>query len=127
MSAFRPRGAAVLQISEDDRALIYLAAARKHRTQLEIAQSLGVDVRTMRRCESGAQIPKPYVVPALQRLLPMRLLNEPRADFDFVDLFAGIGGIRMPSEEVGGRCIYTCEWDSYAQKTYTENFGAQHV
>lgn len=117
----------MLQISEDDRALVYLAAARKRRTQREIAQSLGVDIRTIRRWETGEQRPKPYVVPALQRLLPMQLLNEPCADFDFVDLFAGIGGIRLPFEEVGGRCIYTCEWDSYARKTYAENFGSQHA
>lgn len=116
----------MLQITEDDRALVYLAAARKHRTQREIAQSLGVDIRTIRRWETGEQKPKPYVVPALQRLLPMQLLTDPAADFDFVDLFAGIGGIRLPFEEVGGRCVFTCEWDSYAQKTYAENFGTGH-
>lgn len=116
----------MLTISEDDRALVYLAAARKHRTQREIAQSLGVDIRTVRRWETGEQKPKPYLVPALQRLLPMRLLTEGEPRFDFVDLFAGIGGLRLPFEEIGGRCVFTCEWDSYAVKTYAENFGIGH-
>jgi DNA (cytosine-5)-methyltransferase 1 len=111
---------------KEDRASIYLAAARKHRTQREIAHSLGVDVRTIRRWETGEQTPKPYIVPALQRLLPTQLLAEPEGEFDFVDLFAGIGGLRLPFEEVGGRCIFTSEWDAYAQKTYIENFGTAH-
>jgi DNA (cytosine-5)-methyltransferase 1 len=48
------------------------------------------------------------------------------ADFDFIDLFAGIGGIRTPFEEVGGRCVFTSEWDLYAQRTYTANFPVGH-
>jgi len=114
----------MLQIAEDDRTLVYLAAARKHRTQREIARSLGVDVRTIRRWEAGEQKPKPYLVPALQRLLPTQFLTDREAEFDFIDLFAGIGGIRLPFEEAGGRCVFTSEWDAYAQKTYAENFRA---
>lgn len=49
-----------------------------------------------------------------------------RNDFTFVDLFAGIGGIRQAfeNETVGGRCVMTSEWDTYAKKTYEENFPA---
>lgn len=43
--------------------------------------------------------------------------------FTFVDLFAGIGGLRLGLERVGGRCIYSSEWDKYAQKTYSVWFG----
>ena len=43
--------------------------------------------------------------------------------FLFVDLFAGIGGIRIPFEELGGKCVFTSEWDKYAQDTYEANFG----
>lgn len=43
--------------------------------------------------------------------------------FTFIDLFAGIGGIRMGFEGVGGECVFTSEWDTYAQKTYQANFG----
>ncbi|MDD4718498.1 MAG: DNA cytosine methyltransferase [Bacilli bacterium] len=43
--------------------------------------------------------------------------------YKFIDLFAGIGGIRIAFESVGGDCVFSCEWDKYAQKTYAENFG----
>jgi C-5 cytosine-specific DNA methylase len=43
--------------------------------------------------------------------------------FTFVDLFAGIGGMRIGLERVGGRCLFTSEWDKYAQKTYRAWFG----
>jgi len=43
-------------------------------------------------------------------------------DFKFIDLFAGIGGIRIPFQELGGECVFTSEWDPHAQKTYEANF-----
>lgn len=43
--------------------------------------------------------------------------------FTFIDLFAGIGGIRLAFEAQGGECVYSCEWDKYAQETYEANFG----
>lgn len=43
--------------------------------------------------------------------------------FRFIDLFAGIGGIRIPFQELGGKCVFTSEWDSFANKTYISNFG----
>lgn len=43
--------------------------------------------------------------------------------FTFIDLFAGIGGIRLPFQELGGKCVFTSEWDKFAQKTYRINFG----
>lgn len=46
--------------------------------------------------------------------------------FQFIDLFAGIGGFRMGFESIGGDCVYTSEWDSAAQKTYQENFKCEH-
>ena len=45
------------------------------------------------------------------------------ADFTFIDLFAGIGGIRIAFESVGGRCIFTSEYNEWAKKTYLANFG----
>lgn len=41
----------------------------------------------------------------------------------FIDLFAGIGGIRIPFEELGYRCVFSSEWDPKAQRTYAHNFG----
>lgn len=43
--------------------------------------------------------------------------------FKYIDLFAGIGGIRIPFEEQGGKCVFTSEWDKYAQQTYEANYG----
>jgi DNA (cytosine-5)-methyltransferase 1 len=43
--------------------------------------------------------------------------------FKFVDLFAGIGGIRLAYQNIGGKCVFTSEWDIYSKKTYDANFG----
>jgi DNA (cytosine-5)-methyltransferase 1 len=53
-------------------------------------------------------------------------LDGEGAAFTFVDLFAGIGGIRQAFQEVGGQCIFTSEWDTYAQRTYAANFPDGH-
>lgn len=46
-------------------------------------------------------------------------------DFTFIDLFAGIGGMRIAYEKVGGHCVYSNEWNKYSQQTYFANFGEQ--
>ncbi|MFE8695972.1 DNA cytosine methyltransferase [Cytobacillus sp. FJAT-53684] len=43
--------------------------------------------------------------------------------FKFIDLFAGIGGMRTAFQNLGGKCVFSSEWDLYAQKTYYENYG----
>ncbi len=43
--------------------------------------------------------------------------------FTFIDLFAGIGGMRLGFEAVGGECVFTSEWNKYARQTYAANFG----
>lgn len=43
--------------------------------------------------------------------------------FTFIDLFAGVGGFRIAMQNLGGKCIYSSEWDKNAQKTYRANFG----
>lgn len=113
---------------EFDGALSYLTAARKHHSQAALARALGVDAKTVRRWEQRVSQPPAYLVHALQRLLPFQTPLVTRdGDFTFVDLFAGIGGIRMAFEEIGGRCVFTSEWDEYAQRTYRENFKDGHL
>lgn len=46
-----------------------------------------------------------------------------KAKFTFIDLFAGIGGMRIPFDELGGHCVFSSEWDRFAQDTYEANFG----
>lgn len=48
-----------------------------------------------------------------------------KSQFTFIDLFAGIGGMRLANENVGGRCVYSNEWNKYSQQTYYANFGEQ--
>jgi DNA (cytosine-5)-methyltransferase 1 len=43
--------------------------------------------------------------------------------FEFIDLFAGIGGFRTAAQMAGGRCVFSCEWDKFARTTYSANFG----
>ena len=46
-----------------------------------------------------------------------------KSNWTFIDLFAGIGGMRIPFEESGGTCVFSSEWDEPAQQTYYHNFG----
>lgn len=101
--------------------LDYLTQARQLHTQQEIAAYLGVDTRTVRRWEARQSTPPAYIVHALQQMLPFGAPQDDDNRFRFVDLFAGIGGIRIAFEGIGGRCVFTSEWDAYAQKTYAEN------
>lgn len=64
---------------------------------------------------------------ALQKLL-IEIENIPFPtpqdyNFKFIDLFAGIGGFRLAMQNVGGKCVFTSEWNEAAQKTYSTNFG----
>src|SRR5690606_16618767 len=107
-----------------------LERALKQFSHKEVGLALGVDPKTVRRWQIRETEPKPYIADAIrQRLLP---LGEPSSDpgkFTFIDLFAGIGGIRAAFEQQGGRCVFTSEWDVYARKTYAANFhdGPDHV
>lgn len=49
--------------------------------------------------------------------------NPKNSQFTLIDLFAGIGGIRLPFHELGYQCVFSSEWDKYAQQTYFANFG----
>ena len=49
-----------------------------------------------------------------------------RTDFDFIDLFAGIGGFRLAFEPIGGKCVFTAEIDKHARRTYEANFAVDH-
>ena len=119
--------ATVLTTGGEDAILAYLQAARAHHSQARIARHLKVDARTIRRWEARQSVPPAYVVHALQQLLQLDPPFTGTAAFRFIDLFAGIGGIRRAFENLGGRCVFTSEWDSYAQKTYAENFRDGHA
>lgn len=58
----------------------------------------------------------------LQELFPKRPKHYDNPSFTFIDLFAGIGGIRRGFEGIGGKCIFTSEWNKYAVRTYKANY-----
>ncbi len=104
-----------------------LALARERFTQSELAYRLNVSRQTIIRWEVRDDGPPEYRIPQLQGLLFDGDNNSSEnADFTFIDLFAGIGGIRMGFEKNGGQCVFTSEWDKYAVKTYCENFSINH-
>ena len=107
---------------------VLLRQARTRYTQQEIASIVGVNARTVRRWEVHSPPPPDYVADVLkQRVLNTPAPDTPKTDlFSFIDLFAGIGGIRLGFEKHGGKCLYTSEWNPFAQKTYLENFPADN-
>lgn len=58
----------------------------------------------------------------LRSLLPSPPAHHPHYAFRFVDLFAGIGGIRRGFEAIGGQCVFTSEWNKHAVRTYKANY-----
>ncbi len=62
-----------------------------------------------------------YVISNFKPNVPFPEPKEPK--FTFIDLFAGIGGFRIAMQNLGGKCIFSSEWDRYSQKTYEANFG----
>ena len=104
-----------------------LSELRVFYTQDEIATYLKRNPRTVKRWEAKSSPPPEYAVHGLRSMLAGRMENTSQAaKFRFIDLFAGIGGMRLGFESVGGKCVFTSEWDSYAQKTYRANFATSH-
>ena len=111
--------------------LALLRQARILYSQGEIAKFLDVDARTVRRWEIGENEPPTYLADAIRlRLLPLIDSDSKKNRcFTFVDLFAGIGGVRLGFEAQGGHCLFTSEWNTFSQKTYLANFpqDSQHL
>jgi DNA (cytosine-5)-methyltransferase 1 len=113
--------------TQDNQPLVsYIEAARKARPTLDLVSHFGITERTLRRWKNGEANPPLHVVNELQRLLNFETKSSIRGDFSFIDLFAGVGGIRLAFESICGECVFTSEWDSYAQKTYAVNFESNH-
>lgn len=93
----------------------------------DAADFLGVTAKTVRRWEAGETSPQKANVELLRRRLENLKSQAPGSDaFTFIDLFAGIGGMRKGFEAAGGKCVFTSEWDAYAQRTYRANFPDDH-
>ena len=89
----------------------------------EVARILAVSPRTVRRYKNGeCKRIDPLRIDKLRQVANSRSTRNVLDGFRFVDLFAGIGGLRLPFEEIGGRCVFTSEWDRFSKMTYTANF-----
>ena len=81
--------------------------------------------RTISGWERGEHSPtdaKLKIIKNLSTLIPFKESSK-KPDFTFIDLFAGIGGIRLPFQQLNGKCLFSSEWDKFAIKTYASNYG----
>lgn len=116
-------------------------------TQEELSKKIGISRRALSSIENGTSIPSVDIAIRIASILgttveelfvveddnactlmpttqmPLRLPNSKWNHFRFIDLFAGIGGIRLGFESVGGNCVFSSEFDEDACRTYEANFG----
>ena len=97
-------------------------------TNKELSDALGLGAEgeaLLRSWENGETEPEKDVIQKIasfgDNALYKKQVDNP--EFLFIDLFAGIGGIRIPFQEQGGKCVFSSEWDKFSQKTYFANFG----
>lgn len=89
----------------------------------ETAERLGYTERQVYRWESGKNVPRKVVLDSLEAVRNERCSEAmPEHSFTFIDLFAGIGGLRRGFDAIGGKCIFTCERDKHSQETYRANY-----
>lgn len=95
----------------------------------EAAELLGISAVQIRRYVKGASPVPKLVMEKVREVAKARVPARGPAAFRFIDLFAGIGGLRIGFEAIGGRCVFTSEWDKWSNETYCANFpdGDDHV
>ncbi len=84
---------------------------------------IGLNDSTRQEATAGS-IEEPASQPVVH---PVRGKRQKSFSFRFIDLFAGIGGFRVGLQKVGGTCVFTSEWDRWAQKTYRAWHGEMPV
>ncbi len=98
-------------------------------TRKEFSDWLGLDKngqKILKQWEDGQlKVPQSFIekIQALPDVAPFSQTEKDNYRFKFIDLFAGIGGIRLPFQKAMGKCVFSSEWDKFAQKTYRINFG----
>ena len=97
---------------------------------LEDAEAeLGVSARQIRRYIANEVAPTKLAMERVREIATKRSAKRSEPAFRFIDLFAGIGGLRIGFEAIGGECVFTSEWDRWSNETYRKNFaeGEGHV
>jgi DNA (cytosine-5)-methyltransferase 1 len=93
----------------------------------QLSELGGYSQSTLYRWERGETKPRKAATELLQRIVGERRSRDCRGkSFRFIDLFAGIGGLRRGFERLGGECVFTSEWDRYSQLTYKANYHSDH-
>lgn len=92
----------------------------------DLSEVAGFSARTIYRWENGDVPARRAAVELLQRMIRERRPERSGSAFRFIDLFAGIGGLRRGFEPLGGECVFTSEWDKYSQLTYKANYACDH-
>ena len=92
----------------------------------ETAEKTGYGLRTIYRWDKGETRPRRAAVECLKSIIATRRSAPSPTQFTFIDLFAGIGGLRKGFESIGGQCVFTSEWDRFCQETYRANFNCDH-
>ena len=90
----------------------------------EAAERTGYSLRTIYRWERGETQPRLAAIDCLTAMVREKQRRAQR--FTFTDLFAGIGGMRLGFEAIGGRCVFSSEWNRFCQETYLANFDCEH-
>lgn len=93
----------------------------------DLADLTEYSLSTIYRWERNEDEPRAPVIALLnQKIAEKQLRAPPAAAFRYIDLFAGIGGLRRGFDAIGGECVFTSEWDRYSQKTYAANYPNDH-
>ncbi len=88
----------------------------------EAAELLGYSEGHVYRWKRDDEPAREAVLKVLRMTVDAKRPPEGSPAFSFIDLFAGIGGLRKAMESIGGRCVFTSEWDRFAQQTYDANY-----
>jgi len=96
----------------------------------QAAALVEVSERMAYRYEEGKSNPSKLALRALKYVAEKRVAKAKKSGghgaFTFVDLFAGIGGLRRGFEKIGGECVFSCEWDKHSRDTYIRNYPGTH-
>lgn len=93
----------------------------------EFESIFGVSSKDMKKWRADPALVPPEVLSNVRALLTSSSFPQvANPSFTFIDLFAGIGGLRLGFEAHNGKCLFTSEWNTFSQKTYASNFFEEH-